>query len=607
MSFYRYNGFLNIYKEQGWTSMDVCAKLKGMLGVRRIGHAGTLDPMAEGVLPVAVGRATKDVDKVGHELKLYKTCMLLGAETDTEDITGKLISLLGEHYASDTDQEEEEAYKKAGVIAAAEEAFANAEALGYRIPDETAVREAVMAFIGEYDQLTPKYSARKLNGKKLYEYARAGIEVERKRKHVHIYDIEIESIRLPHVVFTVRCSQGTYIRTLCHDIGERLGCGACMESLERKRVGHFDISDALRLSDIERLKEQGRLDSAFRVEAPTAVSIGKFDGTHIGHQALLKELKRVADKNGYRTCVIVFKFGKSSVLSDIDRKMKIAELGIDYCIEMEFTDEIKNTSAEDFLKNILIGKFNMKAIVAGEDVSFGKGRAGNAEFLRAHADEYGYKVDLIKKITIDLKETADDEGCTEDEARGSSENSHEKSLKAAENESTKGSEANTVISSTLLRGELTKGDMLHVTRLLGSPYTLSGIVIHGKHIGTDRLSMPTLNIAVPDDLILPPDGVYAVRVHIFDDKNGHTERIEKGIANLGYAPTVNADGTERNGLRLETHVFGDIGDCYGKYARVELCYFIRHERKFDDLSELKKQVTEHDIPETERFFRELDA
>lgn len=571
MSFYKYNGFLNVYKEAGWTSMDVCAKLKGILQVRRIGHAGTLDPMAEGVLPVAVGKATKDVDKVGHEIKEYRAGMLLGMRTDTEDITGRVISI--SEKAEDAD----------------------------RLPEEAAVKEAVMSFVGEYDQLTPMYSARKVNGKKLYEYARKGIEVERKRKHVEIFDIRIEEIKLPHVVFTVSCSQGTYIRTLCHDIGERLGCGACMESLVRNRVGRFDIDSAIRINEIEELVRDGALDGRLSVEAPTAVAIGKFDGTHIGHQALLKELKRLADRKKLRTCVIIFKFGRDTVLSDIDRKMKMYELGIDYCMEIEFTESIKNTTAEDFLKDILIDKFNMKAIVAGDDVSFGKGREGNAEFLKAHADEYGYELKLIKKVTIDLKSTDEDMGAKE-KLIGESGGLNDFSPIAAENGTAELS-GSTVISSTLLRRELTKGDMLHVTRLLGAHYSLSGLIIHGRHIGTERLETPTLNIDVPQELILPPNGVYAALVHIFDDKKGKIVRTKKGIANLGYAPTVTEDGCKNEmQLRLEAHVFGDIGDCYGKYAKIELCYFIRPEKRFADMKELKAQVTEHDIPEAERFF-----
>ena len=212
---YNYNGFLNVYKEAGWTSMDVCAKLKRITGVRKIGHAGTLDPMAEGVLPVAIGIATKNIDLIGGKVKEYRAGMLLGTVTDTEDITGNVTG----RYTGE-------------------------------LPGEEAVREAVMSFVGAYEQLTPMYSARKVNGRKLYEYARAGVEVERKAKPVSIYEIRIEEISVPHVVFTVKCSQGTYIRSLCRDIGEKLGCGACMSSLLRTQVGDFRAEDAVRISDI---------------------------------------------------------------------------------------------------------------------------------------------------------------------------------------------------------------------------------------------------------------------------------------------------------------------------------------------------------------------
>ena len=571
--------------------MDVCAKLKGILGVKRIGHAGTLDPMAEGVLPVAVGRDTKDIDLVGNGIKEYKAGMLLGVETETEDITGSIISVNGkktDKAAMDNSCSRQQAL---------EEAVSGIDKAG--LPSEEDVRAAILSFVGVYEQLTPKYSARKVNGKKLYEYARAGIEVERKKKTVEILGITIDSIDLPHVTFTVRCSKGTYIRTLCRDIGEKLGCGACMESLLRTRVGDFGLEDALRLDEISGLKDKGELDGVFRIIAPTAVAIGKFDGTHIGHQALLKELKKLADRNRLKTCVIMFRFAKSSVLSDTERKRKMYELGIDYCIELQFDDRMRNMSAEDFLEKILIGRYNMKAIAGGEDVSFGKDRRGNADFLREHAAEYGYSVHLIKKISIDLNKTAEDPGTQEYIADNGEVYKGEKDaeLKTSSNLS----EADTVISSTLLRAELIKGDMLHVTRLLGTPYAISGLVVHGRHIGTDRLSAPTLNIAVPRGLILPPNGVYAVNVIIYDGKTGAVKTSGRGIANLGVAPTVN--GEDENGsLRLETHVFEDIGDCYGKDARVELCYFIRHERMFESISELKNQVFCSDIPEAKKYF-----
>ena len=569
--FHKYNGFINIYKEAGWTSMDVCAKLKHVLGVRKIGHAGTLDPMAEGVLPVALGRATKDIDKVGSCVKEYTAGMLLGTETDTEDISGKVLKT----YEGE-------------------------------LPSEAEVREAVMSFVGEYDQLTPMYSARKVNGRKLYQYARAGIEVERKTKHVEIYGITIDEINLPHVTFTVRCSQGTYVRSLCRDIGEKLGCGACMDKLTRNQVGRFVLNDAVRIAEVENLEQAGGIDAWLSISAPTAVSIGKFDGTHIGHQALFRELRKKAEAEHLRTLVIILKFGKSGVLSDADRKQRLYELGIDYVVELEFNEEMRNMSAEDFLEKILIGRYNMHAIVAGKDVSFGKGKAGNAEFLKANAAKYGYSVDLIDKILAESPDKGDNV------LNGQ------------------------IASSTLLRKLIAEGDMARVAELLGTPYTLSGPVIHGKGIGKSEMQYPTMNIEVSDDLILPPYGVYAVRACIYQEnvKGGKPRRESnaageenlkpdtetvvnrqgqksqavpavrevKGIANLGERPTVHGSVEGGTRLRLEVHSFDEIGDVYGAKVRVELLKFIRPEHKFDSIAELVTRITEHDIPETRDFF-----
>ena len=534
---YKYNGLLNIYKEAGWTSMDVCARLRSILHVKKIGHAGTLDPMAEGVLPVALGRATKSLDAVGEGIKEYRAGMLLGKETDTEDVTGTVLSVFD------------------GIL-----------------PSEEAVREAVLSFTGSYDQLSPMYSARKVNGKKLYEYARAGVEVERKSRNVSIYSIQIEEMDLPHVRFTVQCSQGTYIRSLCRDIGEKLGCGACMESLVRSRVGSFRIEDAVRIPEVAEAEKMQCVDALLRVAAPTAVSIGKFDGTHIGHQALFRELRKTAEELHLRTLVLILKFGKTTVLPDEDRKQKLYDLGIDYCIELEFTEEMKNMSAEEFLEKVLIGRFHMKAIVAGKDVTFGRGKAGNADFLYANAEKYGYAVKLIEKVT------AEDTGL---KTNGTGE-SHE-------------------ISSTMLRECIRNGEMERAAVLLGEPFFISGQVVHGKGYASSKMKYPTMNLEVPENLTLPPFGVYAVRCGIAG-KDGL--RTVNGIANLGERPTVNGSIEGGSRLRLEVHAFGEIGDCYGMEVRVDFCRFIRSERKFEDLDALMKQIREHDLPEAEAYFRE---
>ena len=187
-------GIINVYKEKGFTSHDVVAKLRGIVGQKKIGHTGTLDPDATGVLPVCLGKATKLCDLLTDKNKTYEAVLLLGKTTDTQDITGEVL--------------EEK----------------STEAL-----TEEKVREAIEGFIGDYEQIPPMYSALKVNGKKLYELAREGKVIERKARLVKILDIQILEIDLPKVRMEVSCSKGTYIRTLCHDIGEKLGCGGCMD------------------------------------------------------------------------------------------------------------------------------------------------------------------------------------------------------------------------------------------------------------------------------------------------------------------------------------------------------------------------------------------
>ena len=223
-----YHGIINVYKEPGYTSHDVVARLRGILKQKKIGHTGTLDPEAEGVLPVCLGAGTRLCDMLTDRSKTYKAVMLLGCETDTQDTTGVILR-----------EDRERAAALSEEVAAA----------------------AVMAFKGDYAQIPPMYSALKVDGKKLCELARAGREVERQPRMVRILDIKIERIQLPRVWMEVTCSKGTYIRTLCHDIGGKLGCGGCMEHLTRTRVDRFDIRDSLTLEQLEELRDQGRIDS----------------------------------------------------------------------------------------------------------------------------------------------------------------------------------------------------------------------------------------------------------------------------------------------------------------------------------------------------------
>lgn len=193
--------------------------------MKKIGHTGTLDPDAEGVLPVCLGKGTKLCDMLTDKTKTYQAVMLLGVETDTQDTSGKVLA----EYPVEVTEEE--------------------------------VRAAVLSFLGPYLQVPPMYSALKVNGKKLYELARAGREVEREARPVEIYEIQVDEIRLPRVTMTVSCSKGTYIRTLCQDIGQKLGCGGCMEHLLRTRVDRFLLKDSLRLDEIEALRDAGCVEA----------------------------------------------------------------------------------------------------------------------------------------------------------------------------------------------------------------------------------------------------------------------------------------------------------------------------------------------------------
>lgn len=219
------HGIINVYKEKGYTSHDVVAKLRGIAGQKKIGHTGTLDPDATGVLPVCLGKATKVCDLLTDKDKTYEATLLLGKSTDTQDVSGEVLS----------------------------EKDTNA------LTDEE-VRAVIESFVGDYEQIPPMYSALKVNGKKLYELAREGKVIERKARPVVIHEIVVKEMDLPRVRMEVTCSKGTYIRTLCHDIGEKLGCGGCMEALERTKVGRFEMKDSLKLEEIKHLKDEGKLE-----------------------------------------------------------------------------------------------------------------------------------------------------------------------------------------------------------------------------------------------------------------------------------------------------------------------------------------------------------
>ena len=208
------NGIVIVDKPQGWTSQDVTARLRRVFNTRRIGHGGTLDPMATGVLPVFVGRATRGVEFFEHAEKTYETVLRLGLTTDTEDITGTVLT------------ESTVTVTEADILA------------------------VLPQFRGEILQVPPMYSALKVDGKKLYELARKGVEVERKPRPITIHELKLLGMEEAGVRLRVRCSKGTYIRTLCKDIGEHLSCGGCMAALRRVSAGEYTAEEAVPLQEL---------------------------------------------------------------------------------------------------------------------------------------------------------------------------------------------------------------------------------------------------------------------------------------------------------------------------------------------------------------------
>ena len=224
------NGIIVIDKPQGWTSMDICAKLRGMYREKRIGHAGTLDPMATGVLPVFIGRATRAVEFADKGDKEYVAGLKLGIVTNTQDTSGEVLE---SHPVNVTPEQ---------------------------------LEEALVKFRGDIEQIPPMYSAIKVNGKKLYELARKGKEVERKPRPVTIHALTLEEQIAPdEFVIRVRCSKGTYVRTLCHDIGQALGCGGTMSSLRRTMAAGFTLEQAVSLDTVQ--NSEDRISLLLKVDA----------------------------------------------------------------------------------------------------------------------------------------------------------------------------------------------------------------------------------------------------------------------------------------------------------------------------------------------------
>ncbi len=612
------DGVLAIYKEKSFTSHDAVAKLRGILHRKRIGHTGTLDPDAEGVLPVCLGRATRLADYLSDGKKVYKACLLLGMTTDTQDVSGTVLS------------------ERPVTVS------------------EAQVREAVMSFVGPYAQLPPMYSAKKVGGKKLYDLAREGKVIERTAVPVEIYRIDILETDLPRVVFRVECSKGTYIRTLCEDIGALLGCGGCMESLLREQAGGFGLEDTLTLSQVEALQLVGKLDAHIRttqqllraypsyvvnenfVKAaqngnslpygpvsvkpmlpdvpaaksqpagtlvsvyqpdgstvglyradpgkkclaaevmlnfpleektreisvpPSVVTIGKFDGFHRGHRELLRVLSEIGEREGLRKAVFSFSESPKAFFS-------------------QKRQDCLHTAAE---KRAAARELGVEYLI---ECPF------TEEIRTISAD------DFLQKILIGamgMKQLVVGPDCSF--GRGREGNAAFLQAHAAEFGYTvtvvsKLAYLEQPISSSRIRDCLSEGDVSAAAEMLGSPYCLEGPVLRGKQLGR-TIGIPTANQAIPEGKYIPKSGVYASCVIIDGERRC-------GVTNIGIKPTV--AGERRPAA--ETWLPGFSGDLYGKNIKSELLAFIRPEMKFASLEALREQIL-RDGKAAEAYFSDL--
>ena len=259
------NGVIIINKEEGLSSQGVVTRVKRLLGMDKAGHTGTLDPMATGVLPILVGRGVKASEFMLTSDKHYSATLLLGVTTDTEDVTGEVLAECD------------------------------------KIPNETEVLDVIRSFVGEYMQTPPMYSALKVGGKKLYELAREGQVIEREARAVFIHSIDAKKLSEREYFIDVKCSKGTYIRTLCADIGTKLGCGGTMKTLERCEASGFVLADGITISDLEALSTEERWERVLPVEYifrdKREISLPPFFArlARAGQEIYLKKIKATAE------------------------------------------------------------------------------------------------------------------------------------------------------------------------------------------------------------------------------------------------------------------------------------------------------------------------
>lgn len=300
----------------------------------------------------------------------------------------------------------------------------------------------------------------------------------------------------------------------------------------------------------------------FQIEEPTAVTIGKFDGRHKGHQKLLREMLCFKERQGLKAAVFTFDMAPAGVMAgrvqtvittNQERRNKMAKMGIDYLVEFPFDQETAHMQPEEFVSEVLVRQMHARAVVVGTDCSFGYKGKGNAQLLKEMSESCGFEAVIIEKEQDDHRD----------------------------------------ISSTYVREELDLGNMEKANELLGEPYAIHGVVVHGNHIGGAILGFPTANILPPPEKHLPPFGVYVSQVLV-------DGRLYRGVTNIGKKPTVAGESP----VGVETFIMGLEENLYGKEIEVQLLSFERPEQKFASLKELKERI-EKDKEYAAAYFERL--
>lgn len=606
------DGFVNLYKPKDFTSHDALNIVRRYFRGTKIGHGGTLDPDATGVLPVCIGKGTKLQDLVMGGDKAYEADVIFG-------LTSLSLDCGGEVTVTDRD---------------------------FRLDFEK-LAQVLKNLQGKQMQIPPLVSAIKQEGVPLYKRARRGETVELEPRAIEIYAIELKAVwadePFPRIRIGVKCSKGTYIRSLGRDIGEAMGTTAVIDHLERTVSGMFSLENAVTLEELKDYCENkdysfiipmdvavshlprfdvadgaqwkavldgnalpakdwengmvalcdpcGTLMAVGHVEdewlkphkilwerrkrkAPltvmhdlsekdcsdgSAVVIGNFDGLHLGHRFLIEHCVKDAERRGLPSVVLTFEphpkvyFGAEDHvhLQSAAKKQKlIDELGADQLLILPFNREMAEMESECFLREILLDRLHAKVVYVGDDFSYGRGGCGTAQSLREQGAENGVEVHVVPRLTY----------------------------------------GNKPISSSRIKALLRAGNILEASRLLGQPYVVVGVVQHGREIGR-TIGFPTANLCFEENVLVPRSGVYIALVRY----NG---KKYEAVACIGHRPTVE----EGQSVNLEVHFLDADLDLYGREIAVTLISFLRGEEKFGSLDELKNAIA-GDKERAKKFFQ----